>query len=272
MGTIINFFNQHITPTRERDEYFVCEEKHSYNPHYQHNLSSSPLSISSLSSSPSSACSTSSNSSFSRATAPKSFSQDSQHDFSYHRHYNRRQNIRCYSSQQQESYVDDWMFGIAEDDDYCGATTMSRASPQEATISPSSSYSASLKSSLTCKSRSQRASVMNTVTFSPVVIEHPMPTKEQKQPWTSSVLMPKISESNTQTLASESVATATISSSNQQQPDAGRMTAKQSLMRIAHCSKSDDGWCSLKAGQHVQHYADASRRGMRVEGRRSRRL
>ncbi|KAF9358655.1 hypothetical protein BGX26_001220 [Mortierella sp. AD094] len=323
MGTLINFFNQHITPARERDEYFVqqfpCEEKHSYNPHYQHNLSTSPsfstppsLSSSPSNSSPSSAYSSSLNSSFSRATGARAFNQDShmhqynynqsynasnsslvssnnKHDYSYHRHYNRRQNLRCYTNQQQqqEPYVGEWMFGIAEDDDddYCGASTMARASPQEAPISPSSSYSAvSLKSSLSRKSKAQRANVMNTVTFSPVVLEHPMPSQEQQkqkqQPWTSSSLglLPKISESNIPTLASESIATATfgtsasISSSNQQQPDTGRMTAKQSLMRIAHCSKSDDGWCSLKAGQHTQHYADASTRSMRVEGRRSRRL
>ncbi|KAF9110254.1 hypothetical protein BGX27_006597 [Mortierella sp. AM989] len=347
MGTFINFINQHISPSRERDEYFPqfpqkqnqkqqqlsdkprayyipsqstaseeqrenalqqfpCEEKHSYNPHYQHNLSTSPPS---LSSSPSNSfpSSASSISSFSRATGAKMFSQDSHmHQYNYNYSYNtsncsltssgnkhgysyNQQNLRCYTQQQQqETFADDWMFGIAEDDGYCGASTMARASPQEASISPSSSSStASLKSSLSRKCKAQHANVMNafgsnsrsSVTFSPEVIEHPV-----QQVSTSAIsalgLLPSISESSSSSLAADSVATVTFgtsatssaSSPKQQQQETGRMTAKQSLMRIAHCSMSDDGWCSQKAGQYTQRYADTNSRSMRVDGRRSHRL
>jgi hypothetical protein len=59
----------------------------------------------------------------------------------------------------------------------------------------------------------------------------------------------------------------------QQQPaSAGRMTAKQSLMRITQLSKDQDGWCSHKAGQYTQGYAEARSRGMKLDGRRARRL
>ncbi|KAF8930161.1 hypothetical protein EDD21DRAFT_212640 [Dissophora ornata] len=378
MGTIMNFISQHIHITdslvhphqqqkqqqpsdkpryysifsdlsamgdqRERAlQQFPCEEKHSFNPHYQHNLiSTSPSSPPSLSSSPSnsspsSAYSSSSSyhSSLSRATGARSSGQDShlhhyntvsgsgnigssscngsKHDYSYHRHYNRRQNLRRYTTQQQqEHFHDDWMFGITEDDDYRGAnakspspSTMTRASPQEPLISSSSS-TVSLKSSLSRRSRSQHGDIMNAfpnsvatnttprstaVTFSPVVL--------QQSTASSLGLLSSISESSHSSLdfnngttavvataISTSSAAATTSTStnpascatsstslSQQQSGAGRLTAKQSLMRITQCSKSEEGWCSQKAGQYTQRYADDSNsRGLKTDGRRTRRL
>ncbi|KAI1318439.1 hypothetical protein EDD11_006523 [Mortierella claussenii] len=324
-----------VEEQRERAlQQFPCEEKHSFNPHYQHNLSTSPpFSTSPLSSSPSDSSpsssaysSSSSSSSLSRATGVRSSSQDfHQHqqqnsythtmgrsttnyknDHSFHRHNNRRQSIRCYTYQQQqqeqqESFVDEWMFGIAEDDGiYRGSTarmnetmgpSMMRASPQESPISPSSSSStASFKSLLSRKSRPQRGSVMNaftaaatprsTVSFSPVVSEQTLITSPS-----SKGLLPSISESSLFSasdssnghIAVTSFSSATVSSSCSPQPQqqhfsSGGLTAQQSLMRIAHCSKSDDGWCTQKAGQYTQRYAQSNPRSMMVDGRRGRRM
>ncbi|KAG0353719.1 hypothetical protein BGZ54_002089, partial [Gamsiella multidivaricata] len=370
MGTLINFISQHIhiplSPAQKDHDHdyhhqqqqrqcdqpryysifsdlsaadeqreralrqFPCEEKHSFNPHYQHNLiSTSPsfssppsLSSSPSSSSPSSAYSGSSSSSLSRATGAKVFSQDSyaqqqnpsfnatsnsnsnSNNYSYHRHYSRRQNLRFYTyQQQQDHYHDDWMFGITEDDDNyrtglnrsqtIGPST-TRAISQECSVSPSpSSSTVSLKSSISRKNRSQLGHVMNafpatlrsTVTFSPVVLQHPARNEPQQQQLTSSSsvsLLPSISESSLSSQASNSspvtatfdyTASSSSSSSEQQQQHqqqeheqsgtGGRLTAKQSLMRIAHCSKSEDGWCSQKAGQYTKRYADVNPRGMR---------
>ncbi|KAG0244602.1 hypothetical protein B0O80DRAFT_453935 [Mortierella sp. GBAus27b] len=320
MGTLINFISQHIhiplSPSaRERNsDYFVqhhqpcnkqhfypivvddsreralqqfpCEEKHSFNPHYQHNListspsfSSPPSLSSSPSSSPSSAYSSSSNSSFSRATGHTISSGSSKHEYSYNRRYLRRQNLKCYTyQQQQEHYHDDWMFGITDDDDYSVAdseASMTQVSPVESPVSPVSSSAVSLKSSLSRKNKSQRGSVMSvfatasrsTVTFSPVVLEHPA---RKAQP---SGLLPSISESSLSSLASDnSSAVATVSTSPAQSSSTGSQTAQQSLMRIAQCTKSEDGWCSQQAGQHIKRYAEATTRSMVVDGRRSRRL
>ncbi|KAF9897260.1 hypothetical protein BX616_005911 [Lobosporangium transversale] len=336
MGTLITFISQHISLSpsardRERDDYFghqfqnqkrpqqqqqqsqlsscfhqreralqqfPCEEKHSFNPHYQHNLSTSPsysippsLSSSPSNSSPSSAYTSSSHSSLSRATGFRSLPQDShmhqynyntysgnnKHDYSYHRRYNRRQALKCYTSQQQESYVvDDWMFGIAEDDEYHNSmsTNMMRASPQESPISPPLSTSTvSLKSSFSRKNRTQRGSVLSmfstasrsTVTFSPAVVEHIVRTTDH--PKTSIGLLPTISES---TLSSSS-ASVSSSPSSTSPSSSKKLSAKQSLMRIAHCSKSEDGWCTQKAGQYTQRYASTPR-SMSIDGRRSRRM
>ncbi|KAF9925160.1 hypothetical protein BGZ65_007943 [Modicella reniformis] len=324
MGTLINFISQHIhlplspSSARERaNDYFghqqpcdkpryysihsdlssssnnqrehalqrfPCEDKHSFNPHYQHNLiSTSPPSLSSSlsTSSPSSAHSNGS-SSFSRATGARAFGQESHgykpnHDYSYNRRHIRRQNLRCYTfQQQQEQYHDDWMFGIADDDyhgitddDYHGINTgneaavpsMTRACPQDSPISPTCS---SLKSSLSRKGKSQRGSLMNvfattsrsTVTFSPVVVEHEAQLPESDN--TSAVVVVS--------------AVSTCSSSAEVESGAGCQTAKPSLLRISQCSKSEDGWCTQIAGQHAKRYAEATSRAMMVEGRRARRL
>ncbi|KAG0304706.1 hypothetical protein BGZ98_005150 [Dissophora globulifera] len=213
MGTLINFISQHIhiplhPARRDRDadyltqkqlhsqhdeprslfadmsalndqrerakQQFPCEDKHSFNPHYQHNLiSTSPSStLPSLSSSPSSSpssaySSSSSQSSLSRATGVRSFTQDShihQHhytyggstsntnkqEYSYHRRHIRRQNLRSYTYQQQhEHYHDDWMFGITEDDDadHHGIRHQSASSTTSTAFQASSQFSFASSSS-----------------------------------------------------------------------------------------------------------------------------
>lgn len=178
------------------------------------------------------------------------------------------------------------MFGITDDDDDDYSTgneavepSMTRVYPQESPISPTlSSATVSLKSSLSRKPKSQRGNVMNvfatrsTVTFSDVVVEHPA-RKAQPSHSSSLGLLPSISESSLSSLASDdSNAVASVSSSGQEQSGAGCLTAQQSLMRIAQCSKSEDGWCSQQAGQYSKRYAEATTRTMVVDGRRSRRL
>ncbi|KAF9106335.1 hypothetical protein BGX29_009752 [Mortierella sp. GBA35] len=312
-----------LSDQRERAlQQFPCEERHSYNPHYQHNLVSSPaysspssLCPSSAGSSPSSAYSSSSNTSLSRATGARALSQEqsTKNDHNYYRHYNRRQNQRHYAYQQQnEHYHDDWMFGISEDDSYSGAS-MTCAQPQDplvvvvSSLSAAPSMNGSLRSSIS--RNNTRPQVFNgsrslsiatsqnpaknrrpTVTFSPVVLHHPAAGQETSSSFSSSSsslpappkLLPSIAESTTSSLglnSSMSMATAKAESTvvqqeqQQQQPaSAGRMTAKQSLMRIAQLSKDQDGWCSHKAGQYTQGYAEARPRGMKLDGRRTRRL
>ncbi|KAG0288790.1 hypothetical protein BGZ96_007462 [Linnemannia gamsii] len=307
---------------RERAlQQFPCEERHSYNPHYQHNLVSSPtyssppsLCPSSAGSSPSSAYSSnSSNSSLSRATGARVLNQEQsnkQQDHYYYRHYNRRQNQRHYAYQQQnEHYYDDWMFGISEDDSYNGGDSMSCAQPQDPLVIVASSstkapsLNGSLRSSISRKERPQvsngsfsfvtQISAKNrrpTVTFSPVVLHHPAAGQEftalqsssfassQSSSSVSAKLLPSIAESSMGLNSSMAMATAQAESTmvqheKQQQPtNTSRMTAKQSLMRITQLSKDQDGWCSHKAGQYTQGYAEARSRGMKLDGRRARRL
>ncbi|KAG0311078.1 hypothetical protein BGZ97_012096 [Linnemannia gamsii] len=304
---------------RERAlQQFPCEERHSYNPHYQHNLVSSPtyssppsLCPSSAGSSPSSAYSSnSSNSSLSRATGARVLNQEQsnkQQDHHYYRHYNRRQNQRHFAYQQQnEHYYDDWMFGISEDDSYNGGASMSCTQPQDPLVIIASSstkapsLNGSLRSSISRKVSNGSFSVVTqisaknrrpTVTFSPVVLHHPAAGQESAALQSSSFassqssssapakLLPSISESSMSLNSSMAMATAQAESTvfqqleKQQQPaSAGRMTAKQSLMRITQLSKDQDGWCSHKAGQYTQGYAEARSRGMKLDGRRARRL
>ncbi|KAF8957429.1 hypothetical protein BGZ46_002186 [Entomortierella lignicola] len=199
------------------------------------------------------------------------------HDHSYHKQHIRKQNQR-YNSYHQQEPLEEWMFGVTEDDheDY----GMTRASPQESPISPSSSSSStgSLKSSFSRKNtlgNNSRA----TVTFSHVVLEHPVqqqkPQRQLQQLFsqasassTSSLgLLPSISESGSQATVTLGTPSTTFSATSSKQHQ--QQSAKQSLMRIAHCTKSDDGWCSQKAGQYTRHYANASTRGVRTEGRRT---
>ncbi|OAQ30598.1 hypothetical protein K457DRAFT_892541 [Linnemannia elongata AG-77] len=318
-----SIFSELTTQVDQREralQQFPCEERHSYNPHYQHNLvsssptySSSPsLCPSSVGSSPSSAYSSnSSNSSLSRATGARVLTQEQsnkqQQDHHYYRHYNRRQNQRHYAYQQQnEHYHDDWMFGISEDDSYNGGASMACAQPQDALVivasssSKTSSLSGSLRSSISRRVSDGSLSVATqisaknrrpTVTFSPVVFHHPAPGQKFTALLSSSFasssqtssgpakLLPSIAESSIGLNSSTTMATAKAESTmvaqnlQQQQPvSAGRMTAKQSLMRIAQLSKDQDGWCSHKAGQYTQGYAEARSRGMKLDGRRARRL
>ncbi|KAF9138454.1 hypothetical protein BGX30_009132 [Mortierella sp. GBA39] len=318
-----SIFSELTTQVDQREralQQFPCEERHSYNPHYQHNLVSSPSSSSlcpsSAGSSPSSAYSSnSSSSSLSRATGARVLTQEQsnkqQQDHHYYRHYNRRQNQRHYAYQQQnEHYHDDWMFGISEDDSYNGGASMTCAQPQDPLVIVASSSSktpslnGSLRSSISRKERLQvsdgslsvatQISAKNrrpTVTFSPVVLHHPAPGQKftallsssfASSSQTSSApakLLPSIAESSMGLNSSMAMATAKAESTKvvqnlqQQQPvSAGRMTAKQSLMRIAQLSKDQDGWCSHKAGQYTQGYAEARSRGMKLDGRRARRL
>ena len=51
-----------------------------------------------------------------------------------------------------------------------------------------------------------------------------------------------------------------------------RMTAHQSLKRIAQVAAHEDGWCSQKAGQYSRQYAETRSRGVAADGRRNRRL
>ncbi|KAF9903374.1 hypothetical protein EC991_003875 [Linnemannia zychae] len=319
---------QQVDQRQRALQQFPCEERHSYNPHYQHNLVSSPtyssppsLCPSSAGSSPSSAYSSgSSTSSLSRATGARALNQEQssnsnskQQDHHYYRHYNRRQNQRHYAYQQQnEHYHDDWMFGISEDDSYNGGASMACAQPQDPlAIASSSSTAPSLNGSLRSSiSRRDRPKVSNgslsvattlnsakhrrpTVTFSPVVLHHPaagqdftamLSSSHSSSPAASlasapAKLLPSIAESSMGLNSSMAMATAkadsstTIQQHQQQQPaSTGRMTAKQSLMRIAQLSKDQDGWCSHKAGQYTQGYAEARSRGMKLDGRRARRL
>ncbi|KAK3829493.1 MAG: hypothetical protein JOS17DRAFT_748368 [Linnemannia elongata] len=320
-----SIFSELTTQVDQREralQQFPCEERHSYNPHYQHNLVSSPtyssspsLCPSSAGSSPSSAYSSnSSNSSLSRATGARVLTQEQpnkqQPDHHYYRHYNRRQNQRHYAYQQQnEHYHDDWMFGISEDDSYNRGASMTCAQPQDPLAITSSSSKApslngSLRSSISRKERPQvsdgslsvatQISAKNrrpTVTFSPVVLHHPAPDQEftallsssfassSQTSSTPAKLLPSIAESSMGLNSSMAMATAKAESTmavqnlQQQQPaSVGRMTAKQSLMRIAQLSKDQDGWCSHKAGQYTQGYAEARSRGMKLDGRRARRL
>ncbi|KAK3845904.1 MAG: hypothetical protein J3R72DRAFT_434830 [Linnemannia gamsii] len=328
--SIFSELNTQQADQRQRAlQQFPCEERHSYNPHYQHNLVSSPtyssspsLCPSSAGSSPSSAYSSgsgSSTSSLSRATGARTLNQEQSNNFNinkqqdhhYYRHYNRRQNQRHYTYQQQnEHYHDDWMFGISEDDSYNGGASMACAQPQDPLVVVSSlstatpSLNGSLRSSF---SRRDRPQVSNgslsvatsqiqakqhrrpTVTFSPVVLHHPAAGQDFTAMSSSSPvsslasapakLLPSIVESSMSLNSSMAMATAKAESTSiiqqqqQQQPaSAGRMTAKQSLMRIAQLSKDQDGWCSHKAGQYTQGYAEARSRGMKLDGRRARRL
>ncbi|KAF9125398.1 hypothetical protein BGW39_007431 [Mortierella sp. 14UC] len=315
---------QQVDQRQRALQQFPCEERHSYNPHYQHNLVSSPPSLcsSSAGSSPSSAYSSGSGSctsSLSRATGTRALNQEQssnynskQQDHHYYRHYNRRQNQRHYAYQQQnEHYHDDWMFGISEDDSYNGGASMACAQPQDPLVIASSSFTApslngSLRSSI---SRGDRPQVSNgslsvattlnaakhrrpTVTFSPVVLHHPAAGQDFTALLSSSLsssptaslapapakLLPSIAESSMGLNSSMAVGTAktesatTVQHQQQQPASAGRMTAKQSLMRIAQLSKDQDGWCSHKAGQYTQGYAEARSRGMKLDGRRARRL
>ncbi|KAF9928671.1 hypothetical protein FBU30_002192 [Linnemannia zychae] len=323
-----SIFSELTTQVDQREralQQFPCEERHSYNPHYQHNLVSSPtyssppsLCPSSAGSSPSSAYSSgSSTSSLSRATGPRILNQEqsNKQDHHYYRHYNRRQNRRYNTYQQQnEHFHDDWMFGISEDDGYNGDTSMACAQPQDplggySSLSTMPSLNGSLRSSISRRDRPQVAngslsvtssaaqnSTKNrrpTVTFSPIVLHHPAASQESPiqlsssnstSPASSSAsakLMPSISESTAFTvgLNSSSMAMATaktdstiVQRQQHQSASAGRMTAQQSLMRIAHLSKDQDGWCSSKAGQYTQGYAEARTRGMKIDGRRTRHL
>ncbi|KAG0365650.1 hypothetical protein BGX24_004015 [Mortierella sp. AD032] len=309
---------------------FPCEERHSYNPHYQHNLVSlqtysSPPSLcpSSTGSSPSFAYSSgseSSTSSFSRATGARALSQGqsnnshvNKHQDHHYRHFNHRQSQRHYTYQQHSKhYHDDWMFGISEDDDDNGGASMSCAHPDDALVvvssssKPATSLNGSLRSSF---SRRDRPQVSNgflsaatsqtltkkhrrpTVTFSPVVLHHPFEDQDfmasplpslSSSPVSSlasapAKLLSNIVESSVSLNSSMAMATAkaestTIIQQQQQPASAVRMTAKQSLMRIAQLSKDQDGWCSQKAGQYTQGYAEARSRGMKLDGRRTRRL
>ncbi|KAG0373443.1 hypothetical protein BGX24_011691 [Mortierella sp. AD032] len=295
--SIFSELNTQQADQRQRAlQQFPCEERHSYNPHYQHNLVSSPtyssspsLCPSSAGSSPSSAYSSgsgSSTSSLSRATGARTLNQEQSNNFNinkqqdhhYYRHYNRRQNQRHYTYQQQnEHYHDDWMFGISEDDSYNGGASMACAQPQDPLVVVSSSQ---------IQAKQHRRP---TVTFSPVVLHHPAAGQDFTALSSSSPvnslasapakLLPSIAESSMSLNSSMAMATAKAESTSiiqqqqQQQPAcAGRMTAKQSLMRIAQLSKDQDGWCSHKAGQYTQGYAEARSRGMKLDGRRARRL
>ncbi|KAF9155132.1 hypothetical protein BG015_010926 [Linnemannia schmuckeri] len=316
-----SIFSELTTQVDQREralQQFPCEERHSYNPHYQHNLVSSPtyssspsLCPSSAGSSPSSAYSSnSSNSSLSRATGTRTLNQEQsnkqQQDHHYYRHYNRRQNQRHYAYQQQnEHYHDDWMFGISEDDTYNSGASMTCAQPQDPLIlvntsssSKAPSLNGSLRSSISRKVSNGSLSVAtqipaknrrSIVTFSPVVLHHPAPGQEftallsssfasTSQSSASAKLLPSIAESPKGLNSSMAMATAKAESTMvvqkqlQEPVCAGRMTAKQSLMRIAQLSKDQDGWCSHKAGQYTQGYAEARSRGMKLDGRRARRL
>ncbi|KAF8936415.1 hypothetical protein BGZ47_009501 [Haplosporangium gracile] len=316
-----SIFSELTTQVDQREralQQFPCEERHSYNPHYQHNLVSSPtysppptLCPSSAGSSPSSAYSSnSSNLSLSRATGTRILNQEQsnkqQQDHHYYRHYNRRQNQRHYAYQQQnEHYYDDWMFGISEDDSYNGGASMTCAQPQDPLVLVSTSSSSkdpslngSLRSSITRKVSNGSLSVATqipaknhrpTVTFSPVVLHHPAPGQEctallspsfavSSQSSAPAKLLSSIAESpkglnsSMALTAAKAEPTMVVQKQLQEPACAGRMTAKQSLMRIAQLSKDQDGWCSHKAGQYTQGYAEARSRGMKLDGCRTRRL
>ncbi|KAG0278397.1 hypothetical protein BGZ95_004091 [Linnemannia exigua] len=277
--SIFSELNTQQADQRQRAlQQFPCEERHSYNPHYQHNLVSSPTY-----SSPPSLCPSSAGSSPSSAYSSGSGSSTSS------------------------------LSRATEDDSYNGSASMACAQPQDplVVVSSSSTAAPSLSGSLRSSfSRRDRPQVSNgslsvatsqtqakqhrrpTVTFSPVVLHHPAAGQDitalssfsfSSSPVTSlasapAKLSPSIAESSMGLNSSMAMATAKAESTSiiqqqQQQPTiARRMTAKQSLMRIAQLSKDQDGWCSHKAGQYTQGYAEARSRGMKLDGRRARRL
>ncbi|KAG0249025.1 hypothetical protein BG011_009663 [Mortierella polycephala] len=306
---------------------FPCEERHSFNPHYQHNLwSASPalstppsLCPSSSNSSPSSIYTSSCHSSLSRATGSRFLAHEPQYTSSsssyssargfpttstmttsssssnnkqsYSSYHRAKRNARLQQLQQRDHH--EWMFGISDDDDLhidneSGSWTAC-ASPVDSPISPVSSSSAGSSLMRHSSTRSQPGHVADVfqsepqqpkkkrsmVTFSPVILHHPTPSGEQHSIPSAANVLPSISESSLSTLARSSTAAtittlATTAIVNQQQPksDAGRLTAKESLMRIAQCGKSQDGWCPQSAGQYTQRYAETRPRAMMLDGRR----
>ncbi|KAF9281729.1 hypothetical protein BGZ68_006455 [Mortierella alpina] len=287
-------------------EQFPCEDRHSFNPHYQHNLltssaNSTPSSLFSTSAN-SSASSYSSSSTFSlsRATGTRALGQECpqqphtissgtggrQNYSSYHHYNHHHQNPRRFArlQQQQDRGHDDWMFGISDDDDIRAASTspsgqcMGRVHPQNAPICPPSlSSAASLRSSLVRRSRSQRSTVTSDtfLTESQIKKQRSMVTFSsvilQHPPSTEqpSAVLPSVSESSQRSLASNSSA-AVFEATASGRVDCHQVSpAKQSLMRIAQMSKDKDGWCSQNAGQYTHRYAEARPRGMILDGRRS---
>ncbi|GJJ70391.1 hypothetical protein EMPS_02740 [Entomortierella parvispora] len=356
-----SIFSELTALERQREQakhQFPCEERHSFNPHYQHNLvSTSPPSLTSspTNSSPSS---TSSHSSLSRASGARSFgyrsgsyygqqhhqsSQQSLHqqpyrhhnsyynshgyynglhshganhssynysgnnnggNYSYHRQYNRRLNQATRSQQQYEYFEDAVMI-------HQNGSTSSLSS---------SSLAASSSSLAVSTSQSRQRSVSRaTVTFSPTTEVYPYGTIGRRASSHSSLngsAMPSISESSRISPAmdrrrrlsgaySEADATSgnnahaatstssscstfgsdlpsvTVTAATTQGSTTGgsrdsdskkRMTAHESLKRIAQVAAHEDGWCSQKAGQYSRQYAETRSRGIVADGRRNRRL
>ncbi|KAG9321091.1 hypothetical protein KVV02_007616 [Mortierella alpina] len=286
-------------------EQFPCEDRHSFNPHYQHNLltssaNSTPSLFSTSANSSASSYSSSSTFSLSRATGTRALghesSQQSQtissgaggrQNYSSYHHYHHHKNPRRFArlQQQQDRGHDDWMFGISDDDDIRAASTspsgpcMGRVHPQNAPICPPSlSSAASLRSSLVRRSRPQRGTVTSDtfLTESQIKKQRSMVTFSsvilQHPPCTEqpSTALPSISESSQRSLASNSSATAfEATPSGRVDCHQESSPARQSLMRIAQMSKDQDGWCSQNAGQYTHRYAEARPRGMMLDGRRS---
>ncbi|KAF9177741.1 hypothetical protein BGZ51_008413 [Haplosporangium sp. Z 767] len=223
-------------------------------------------------------------------------SNNSNNKQSYSSYHRAKRNARLQQQQQRDHH--EWMFGISDEDDLhidseSGSWT-ARASPVDSPISPPSSSSAASSGSSMMRhgsTRSQFGHVADVfqseplqpkkkrsmVTFSPVILHHSTPSGEQHSIPSPANVMPSISEStlarNSTTATITTLATSASATSaivNQQQPRSGtgRLTAKESLMRITQCDKSQDGWCPQGAGQYTQRYAEARPRAMMLDGRR----
>ncbi|GJJ70433.1 hypothetical protein EMPS_02782 [Entomortierella parvispora] len=282
-------------------ELFPCDDRHSFNPHYQHNLHSTdsaslPYSTPpSLSSSPTNSSPTSTTSASSRRSQNNGYYPTRQYQYqqqqqqqqphmrrsasvsnskstySYHRHQTRRQNQRNHANHgQYYEYMDDDMM-IGYDNPHQNNSNRfsisSSSSSSMARVHPqgSSSYT------------SFSTSANSDLRFSPSL-----------QGRRSISTLPSASENERRMVASSSVpsfpaaiedAAAGEGSLRSSRPTLSTIAesaqpskAQLSLMRIAQCDRRVDSWCTQQAGQWTRHYAETSSCGVMADGRRTRRM